>query len=91
MYGFGVRHGSDQLQGLGAPAECRVIGDGEIEPEQADDRPDQTLGLTQGEAEYGAQRQCRRDRQGGVARLTARCATPLGAPGRDRRLAEPDG
>jgi hypothetical protein len=31
-----------------------MIGHGKIEPEQADDRPDQSLGLTQSKAEHGA-------------------------------------
>jgi hypothetical protein len=52
--------------------------------------PIKTLGLTQGKAEHGAQRQCRRDRQGGIARLAAGRDAPLGVPRGDRRLAEPD-
>ena len=78
---------SHHLQGFGSPAQCRVVGHGELEPEQADDRPDQTLGLAQGEAEHGAQGQCRRDRQGRVVRLAAGRGAPLGAPRGDRRLA----
>jgi hypothetical protein len=67
-----------------------MIGHGEIETEQTDDRSDQTFGLAQSKAEDGARRQCRRDRQGGIARLTAGRIAPLGAPGGDRHPGEPD-
>jgi hypothetical protein len=67
-----------------------MIGHGEIEPERADDRPDETLGLAHSKAEHGAQRQCRRDRQRGIARLTAGSAAPLSIPGGDSRLGEPN-
>jgi hypothetical protein len=44
-----------------------------IETEQADDGADQPFGLPQSQAEHGAQRQRRRDRQGRIAGLTAPC------------------
>jgi hypothetical protein len=40
-----------------------MVRDSEIETEQADDGADQPFGLPQSQAEHGAQRQRRRDRQ----------------------------
>ena len=51
---------------------------------------DQPLGLAQGQAEHGPQRQRRQDRQGRVVRLPARGRARLRPPGRDRLLGEPD-
>ena len=82
--------GRSDGQCFGSPAQRRMVGHGEIETEQADDRPDQTFGLAQREAEHGAQGQRRRDRQGGVVRLAAGRGAPLGTPGRDRGVGEPD-
>src|SRR5207245_11368282 len=64
--------------------------DGEIETGQAEDGADQPFGLPQSQAEHGAQRQRRRDRQGRIVWLTAPRGPWFGAPGRDRLFAEPD-
>ena len=63
-----------------------MVGNGEIETKQTEDGADQAFGLAQGQAEYGLERQRRRDRQRRVVRLTARRGAGLGVPGRDRRL-----
>jgi hypothetical protein len=52
-----------------------MVGHGEVETEQVEDGGDQPFGLAQGQAEHGAERQGRRDRQRRVARLSA----PAGA------------
>jgi hypothetical protein len=44
-------------------AQGRVIGDGEIEPEQAHDGTDQAFGLAQRQTEHGPERQRCQDRQ----------------------------
>ena len=67
-----------------------MVGNGEIETKQTDEGADQAFGPAQGQAEYGFERQRRRDRQRRVVRLTARRGAGLGAPGRDRRLGKPD-
>src|SRR3954451_15663041 len=67
-----------------------MVRDGEIETEQANDGADQPFGLPQSQAEHGAQRQRRRDRQGRIVGLTAPRRPWFGAPGRDRLFAEPD-
>jgi hypothetical protein len=67
-----------------------MVRGGEIETGQADDRADQPFGLPQSQAEHGAKRQRRRDRQGRIVWLTASRGPWFGAPGRDRLLAEPD-
>ena len=67
-----------------------MIGHREIETEQTNDGPDQPFGLTQCEAKHNAQGKSRGDGQGGVARLAAGRGAPLGTPGRDRGLGEPD-
>ena len=59
------------LQRLGPAAQGGVVRHGEIETEQLEDGADQPLGLAQRQAEHRAQRQRRRDRQVGVARLAA--------------------
>jgi hypothetical protein len=61
-----------------------MIRHGEIETEQADDRPDQ-----QGKAEHGAQGRCRGDRQGEYWSWAPGRGAPLGPLGRDRGLGEP--
>ncbi len=50
-------------------AQRAVVGDGEVEPEQAYDGADQALRLTQGQPEHGLERQCRQDCQGRVIRF----------------------
>src|SRR4051794_37070845 len=55
-----------------------------------DDGPDQSLSLAQGQAEHGSQCQRRGNRQIGVGGLPAGGGAWRGAPGRDRRLREPD-
>ena len=67
-----------------------MVRHGELEAEQLEDGADQPLGLAQRQAEHRPQRQRRHDRQAGVAGLPARRGARLGAPGRDRLLAEPD-
>jgi hypothetical protein len=54
------------------------------------DGSDQSLGLTQCQAEHGPQRQGGRYRQARVTRLPATGGPRLSAPGRDRGLGEPD-
>src|SRR5438270_8798844 len=66
-----------------------MVRDSEIETEQADDGADQPFGLPQSQAEHGAQRQRRRDRQGRIAGLTAPRGPWFCAPGRDRLFGEP--
>ena len=66
-----------------------MVRDSEIETEQADDGADQPFGLPQSQAEHGAQRQRRRDRQGRIVGLTAPRGPWFGAPGRDRLFGEP--
>ena len=92
MHRFGFRTRlPEYLHGLGSPAQRRMIGNGEIKTEQADDGPDQPLGLAQSQAEDGTQGQCCHDRQRRIARLTARRRARRRLPGRDRRLSKPEG
>src|SRR3954451_18476427 len=51
------------LQGLGPAAQGGMVGNREIEIQQANDRADQAFGLAQSQAEHGFERQRRRDRQ----------------------------
>jgi hypothetical protein len=62
----------------------RVVRQGEVEPEQSDDRADQTFGLPQGEAKHQAYRQGRTDRPGGVMPLAAWRGPRLCLPRLDR-------
>ena len=78
------------LQGLRPAAQGGMVGNREIETQQANDRADQAFGLAQSQTEHGLERQGRRDRQIRVVRLTARRGARLGVPGRDRLLREPD-
>jgi hypothetical protein len=89
-FGIAVRPRSRHLQGLRPAAQGGMVGNGEIETKQTDDGADQAFGLAQGQAEYGLERQRRRDRQRRVTRLTAPRGAGLGVPGRDRRLGKPD-
>ena len=68
-----------------------MIGHGKLEAEQAEDGADQPFRLAQRQAKHGPQRQRGQDRQCRVVRLAAWGGTGLSAPGRDRRLREPDG
>jgi len=84
--GTGPRH----VQRRGPAAQRAVVGDGEVEPEQAYNGADQALRLTQGQPEHGLERQCRQDCQGRVGRLPAPGRPGRGHPRRDRLLGEPD-
>ena len=75
VHGFARVARSRHLQRLGPAAQGGMVGHGEIEAEQPQDGADQPLALAQRQAEHGTERQSRRDRQAGVARLTA----PAGA------------
>ena len=89
MHGFGAGRRSRHGQRLAPPAQRGMVRDGEIETKQMDDGADQPFGLPQGQPEHRPQGQRRRDRQGRIARLAARCGARLGPPGRDRLFAEP--
>src|SRR5215218_4743326 len=67
-----------------------MIGDGEVQPEQADDGADQPFGLPERQAEDGSQGQRRQDRQGRVVGLPAPGRTWLGLPRLDGFIGEPD-
>ena len=67
-----------------------MVRNGQLQPEQPEDRADQTFGLAQRQAEHGPQRQRRQDRQGRVPGLPAPGRARRRAPGRDRLLREPD-
>src|SRR5215218_3638489 len=67
-----------------------MIGDGEVQPEQADDGADQPFGLPERQAEDGSQGQRRQDRQGGVVGLSAPGRPWLGLPRLDGVIGEPD-
>src|SRR5215207_3578431 len=92
MHGLGiaVRPRPWRLQGLRPAAQGGMVGNSEIETEQANDRADQAFGLAQRQAEHGLEGQRRRDRQIRVVRLTARRGAGLRLPGRDRLFCEPD-
>src|SRR5215203_2914350 len=85
-----VRPRPRRLQGLGPAAQGGMVGNREIETQQANDRADQAFGLAQRQAEHGLEGQRRRDRQIRVVRLPARRGARLSLPGRDRLLREPD-
>src|SRR5215218_6262097 len=67
-----------------------MIGDGEVQPEQADNGADQPFGLPERQAEDGAQGQGCQDRQGRVVGLPAPGGPWLGLPRLDGFLGEPD-
>src|SRR3954468_4959881 len=67
-----------------------MIGDGEVQPEQADDGADQPFGLPERQAEDGSQGQRRQDRQGRVVGLPAPGRTWLSLPRLDGFIGEPD-
>src|SRR4051794_40444933 len=77
------------LHGLRPAAQGGMVGNREIETQQANDRADQAFGLAQSQTEYGFERQRRRDRQIRVVWLPAWRGARLGMPGRDR-LGKPD-
>src|SRR3954453_23071428 len=68
-----------------------MVGDGQLEPEQAEDGADQPLGLAQAEAEHGPQRQRGQARRGRVPGLPPPGRAGPPPPGRDRLVREPDG
>jgi hypothetical protein len=68
-----------------------VVGHGQLEAEQAEDRADQALGLAVGEAEHGAQGERRQDGEGRIPGLPARGRARLRCPPLDRLGAEPHG
>ena len=88
-HGLGAGRRPRHRQRLGPTAQRGMVRDSEIETEQADDGADQPFGLTQSQAEHGAQRQRRRDRQGRIVGLTAPRGPWFCAPGRDRLFGEP--
>src|SRR4051794_19331365 len=67
-----------------------MIGDGEVQSEQADDGADQPFGLPERQAEDGSQGQRRQDRQGRVVGLPAPGRTWLGLPRLNGFIGEPD-
>src|SRR4051794_25228125 len=67
-----------------------MIGDGEVQSEQADDGADQPFGLPERQAEDGSQGQRRQDRQGREVGLPAPGRTWLGLPRLDGFIGEPD-
>src|SRR3954468_4694018 len=71
-------------------AQGGMVGNREIETQQANDRADQPFGLAQSQTEHGLEGQGRRDRQIRVVRLTAWRGARLRVPGRDRLFREPD-
>jgi hypothetical protein len=68
-----------------------VVRHRQVKAEQPQDGADQAIGLPQGQAVHGPQRQGRGDRQGGVGGLPAPAGARLGLPGRDRLRREPHG
>jgi hypothetical protein len=66
-----------------------VVRDGQDEPEQADDRTDQPLGLSQRQPEDGPERERRQHRQQRIPALSAGGRAWLGLPGCDRLVREP--
>src|SRR3954451_17601057 len=67
-----------------------MIGDGEVQSEQADDGADQPFGLPERQAEEGLQGQRRQDRQGRVVGLPAPGRTWLGLPPPGGFIGKPD-
>src|SRR5260370_23992877 len=63
-----------------APAQCRVIGNAEIEPQQAKHAAGECLSLAQGKVEHHAQHQHHLDRQIGVDRLSTWRVPPWRLP-----------
>ena len=66
-----------------------MVGDGEVEPEQAHGGADQPFGLAQGEPKHCPQGQGGQDGHAGIGRLPAAGRPGLGLPGRDRLVGEP--
>ena len=77
--GTWVRAWARHVQRGGPPAQCGVVGHGEVEPEEVDDGADQPLGLVQGG----------QDGHAGVGRQPAPRRPGLGLPRRDRLRGEP--
>src|ERR1700728_5363299 len=63
-------------QATTAAAQCRVIGDGDVDLEHVGDRSQQTLRLSQRLMEYQAEREARLDGDRRVDQLTARPCPP---------------
>ena len=66
-----------------------MVWHGQVEPEQANDGTDQTLGLPQRQAEYRAHRQGGVDRQSGITPLTTWRGPRFSLPGLDRLFGKP--
>lgn len=64
-----VRHS----QPTGSTAQSRMVGNGEIQAHQLQYRSQQTFRLAQPQPEHQPKRQCRLDRQVGVAGLATAC------------------
>ena len=87
--GSGVGAWPRHLHGRGPAAQRGMVGNGEVETEQAHDGADQPFSLAQGEPEHCPQGQGGQDGQAGVGRLPAPGRPRLGLPGRDRLRSEP--
>ena len=67
-----------------------MVGDGQFEPEQAQDAAAKRLRLPQGKVEHQPQDEHQLDRQIGVQRLSTRRAPAWSLPPGERRLVEPE-
>ena len=90
VHGLGARARPRHLQRRCPAAEGGMVGHPQRQAEQADDRTDQPLGLPVGEAEHGAQGQCRQDRQRRIPGLPTPGGARLRRPRFDRLGGEPD-
>src|ERR1700730_13005592 len=72
------------------PAQCRVIGNAESEPQQAKHTAGECLSLAQGKVEHQAQHQHHLDRQIGVDRLSAWRVPPWRLPPIKGGLIDPE-
>jgi hypothetical protein len=63
---------SRPLKRLRAPAQRRVVGNGQSKAEETDDRANQTFGLAQSQPKHSPQRQRRQDRQRRIPGLPPR-------------------
>ena len=79
-----------ELEVLAAPRERRMIGRGQIEAHQPEERRQDPLGLAEGQGEDEPDRQRRFNREVGVPQLPAPPADPRGLPGGDGGRREPD-
>jgi hypothetical protein len=76
-------------QAATAAAQCRVIGDGDVDLEHLGNRSERTLGLSQRLVEYQAEREARLDGDRRVDRLTTPLSSGRCLPCRDRLLGNP--